>query len=51
MQYDSNVGRWKQDHPGFVLQAGFEGVGYVAQLRDEAGRGVGKRWQALSWTS
>lgn len=33
-EYDLNVGRWIEDHPDYILRAGFEGFGYEAQHRE-----------------
>jgi hypothetical protein len=46
--YDFNVGHWMADHPDYCLRIGFEGFGYLAQRRDEHGRGVGGRYSALT---
>lgn len=46
--YDLNVGHWLADHPDYCLRIGCEGFGYMAQRRDEHGRGAGERYSALT---
>jgi hypothetical protein len=48
MDYDLNVGRFLEDHPGYVVKIGLEGFGYEARRRDERGYGVGGRYAALT---
>ena len=48
MDYDINVGRFIQDHPGYIVRVGFKGFGYEVQHRDEWGHGVGERYSALT---
>jgi hypothetical protein len=46
--YGINVGRFIEDHPDWVIMAGFEGVGYSARRRDDRGRGAGISESALT---
>ena len=48
MDYDLNVGRFIEDHPGYIVRIGFDGFGYEAQQRDDRGHGVGERYSALT---
>jgi hypothetical protein len=48
MDYDLNVGRFIEDHPGYIVRVGFEGIGYQAQHRNEWGHGTGERYSALT---
>ena len=47
-EYGPNVGRFIEDHPDWVVMAGFEGVGYSARRRDDRGRGAGSSESALT---
>jgi hypothetical protein len=48
MDYDLNVGRFIEDHPGYIVKIGLDGFGYETQRRDERGHGAGERYSALT---
>jgi hypothetical protein len=48
LEYGLNVGKWIKDHPEYLLQGGFEGLGFTARRRNEQGRAVGSLITALT---
>ena len=48
LEYGLNVGQWIMDHPDYVLQGGFEGVGFTARRRSDRGRTAGRPIVALT---
>ena len=48
LEYGLDVGKWIKDHPEYLLQSGFEGLGFTARRRNEQGRAVGSPVAALT---
>ena len=42
------MSKWIKDHPEYLLQSGFEGLGFTATRRNEQGRAVGSPVAALT---
>ena len=47
-EYGLDVGKWIKNHPEYLLQSGFEGLGVTAKRRNELGRAVGRPVTALT---
>ena len=47
-EYGLDVGKWIKNHPEYLLQSGFEGLGFTARRRNEQGRAVGRPVAALT---
>jgi hypothetical protein len=48
LEYGLNVGKWIKDHPEYLLQSGFEGLGFTAKRRNEQGHAVGSPVTAMT---
>ena len=48
LEYGLNVSKWIKDHPEYLLQGGFEGLGFTARHRNEQGRAVGSPVTAMT---
>jgi hypothetical protein len=48
LEYGLNVGKWIKDHPEYLLQSGFEGLGFTAKRRNEQGQAVGNPVTAMT---
>jgi hypothetical protein len=46
--YGVNVSKWIKDHPEYLLQSGFEGLGFTARRRNELGRAADRPVTALT---
>jgi hypothetical protein len=47
-EYGLDVGKWIKNHPEYLLQCGFEGLGFTARRRNDQGRAVGRPVAALT---